>query len=396
MRTLILGGQVLTPDETLDGYAVLIEDDHVATLTNESVPAAERTIDATGLRVVPGLIDLHVHGAVGSDVMDATPQALTAMEHFFVRHGVTAYLPTTMTASPPALLAALSNVATAPASGGAQRLGVHLEGPYVAAGQGGAQPISWVRHPDPLEYATWLESAAVRVITLAPELPGALELIEGASRQGVHTSAGHTEATYEQIRQAVDRGLRQATHTFNAMSALHHRQPGPVGAVLIDDRVYAELIADGVHLHPAVVNLVVRAKGIDRVMLVTDAMRATGLSDGAYDLGGQTIDVRAGVARTSTGALAGSTLTLNAAVRNVQRFAQLTPNQALAMATRVPAEALGLAGSKGVLRPGADADLLLVDADWNVHAALVGGVESFDHRRTGQAHAQATETDLRG
>ena len=383
MHTLILGGQVLTPDETLDGYAVLIEEQAIVGLMSERMPAAELTIDATGLRVVPGLIDLHVHGAVGSDVMDATPEALAAMEQFFLHQGVTAYLPTTMTASPPALLAALRNVANAPAGGGAQRLGVHLEGPYVAAGQRGAQPMSWLRKPDPLEYAAWLESAAVRLITLAPELPGALELIERATRQGVHTSAGHTEATYEQIRAAVERGLRHATHTFNAMSALHHRQPGAVGAVLTDDRVYAELIADGVHVHPAVVNLVVRAKGIDRVTLVTDAMRATGLSDGAYDLGGQTIEVRHGVARTAAGALAGSTLTLNAAVRNVQRAGQLTPNQALAMATRVPAEALGLAGRKGVLRPGADADLVLVDAEWKVHAAIVRGVVAFDNRQTG-------------
>jgi len=148
--------------------------------------------------------------------------------------------------------------------------------------------------------------------------------------------------------------------------------------VLTDDRVYAELIADGVHLHPAIVSLLVRAKGVDHITLVTDAMRATGLEDGGYDLGGQTIDVRNGVARTHTGNLAGSTLTLNVAVRNVQRFAHLTSNQALAMATRVPAEALDLAGRKGVLRPGADADVVLVDDDWNVHAALVGGVLAFD------------------
>jgi N-acetylglucosamine-6-phosphate deacetylase len=381
VRTLIVGGQVLTPDETLDGYAVVIEDRRIAGLTDQRRLPAERTIDAAGLRVVPGLIDLHVHGAVGSDVMDATPQALRSMEDFFLRHGVTAYLPTTMTASPPALLAALTNVANAPASTGAQRLGVHLEGPYVAAGQRGAQPGAWLRPPDPLEYERWFASGAVRLITLAPELPGALELIESAARHGVHTSAGHTEASYEQVRTAVDRGLRHATHTFNAMSALRHREPGAVGAVLTDDRVYAEVIADGVHVHPAVVSLVVRAKGVERVTLVTDAMRATGLADGAYDLGGQTIDVRDGVARTASGALAGSTLTLNTAVHHAQRFGQLSPNQALAMATRVPAEALGLAGHKGVLRPGADADIVLVDDDWHVHAAIVGGVLAFNDRQ---------------
>jgi N-acetylglucosamine-6-phosphate deacetylase len=377
MRTVIRGGQVLTPDATLDGYAVVVEDRHIAQLTDAAPPTADRTIEATGLRVIPGLVDLHVHGAVGSDVMDATPEALAAMETFFVHHGVTAYLPTTITASPEALLAALANVASAPPSAGAQRLGVHLEGPYVAAAQRGAQPEAWLRAPDPLEYAAWFDSGVVRWITLAPELPGAVELIASGVRRGVRLSAGHTEATYEQLRQAADRGVRHATHTFNGMRGLHHRQPGAVGAVLTDDRLYAELIADGVHVHPAVVDLVVRAKGIQRVTLVTDAMRATGLSDGAYDLGGQTIDVRDGVARTAAGALAGSTLTLNRAVRNAQRFAGLSPNAALAMATRVPAEAVGLGGRKGVLRPGADADLVLVDDDWDVHAALVGGVLVF-------------------
>ena len=374
MRTIIRGGRVLTPDETLDGHAVIIQDGHIEGVSRDVLPAADRVIDATGLRVIPGLIDLHVHGAVGCDVMDATPRALTAMEEFFLRHGVTAYLATTITASPASLNAAIAVVASPRTRGGTQPLGVHLEGPYVAAAQRGAQPLAWLRAPDPLEYEAWFDSGAVRLITLAPELSGAAELIARATRRGVHVSAGHTEATYDQIRQAVEWGVRHSTHTFNRMSGLHHRQPGAVGAALTDDRIYAELIADGVHLHPAVVCLVVRAKGIDRITLVTDAMRATGLRDGAYDLGGQTIDVRDGVARTDTGALAGSTLTLNVAVRNVQRFAQLTPNQALAMATRVPAEALDLAGRKGVLRPGADADVVLVDEEWNVHAAIVGGV----------------------
>jgi N-acetylglucosamine-6-phosphate deacetylase len=179
--------------------------------------------------------------------------------------------------------------------------------------------------------------------------------------------------------QAVDRGLNQATHTFNAMLGLHHREPGTAGAVLADERIYAEVIVDGVHVHPAIVRVLVQAKGINRTILITDAIRAAGLADGDYDLGGQIVHVAGGIARTSSGSLAGSTLTLDKAVRNVMQFAGVSLNQALAMASRVPAEAMRWSGRKGVLEPGADADVILFDASLNVRGSIIAGNLVYDN-----------------
>jgi N-acetylglucosamine-6-phosphate deacetylase len=264
---------------------------------------------------------------------------------------------------------------------GAQHLGIHLEGPYIGSQFRGAQPQEWLRSPDPKEYEQWFEMGSIRLIALAPELPGTIDLIERGTHQGIRFSVGHSSASYEQVIQAADHGLSQATHTFNGMTGLHHREPGAAGAVLTDERIYAEIIVDGIHLHPAVVKLVVRAKGIDRTILVTDAIRATGLVDGDYDLGGhQKVQVRDGIARTSRGSLAGSTLAMDAALRNVMRFAGLSINDALRMATTTPAEALGLSSRKGIIQPGADADLALVDPDLNVHATIINGALVYDAR----------------
>jgi len=382
MRTLIRGGRILTPHQTLEHSVLVLENGRIAAIEPEdqvsSEPGEAEVIEAAGLWVAPGMIDLHVHGAVGCDTMDASIAGLCKMSAYFLRQGVTAYLPTTITQTADAIRRAIDSVVEfSRAPEGARPLGLHLEGPYLAYKNRGAQAPDWLRNPDPAEYRPWFESGFVRLVTLAPELPGALELIRAAVRAGVRTSAGHTEASFEQMRRAAGAGLTQATHTFNGMTGLHHREPGTVGAVLTDDRIYAEVIADGVHLHPAVLGLVFRVKGPERALLVTDAMRATGMEDGEYELGGQMMTVRGGVARTPTGGLAGSTLTMAQALKNAVRFggveAGLTLNQALAMATSTPAEALGLGGRKGCLCPGADADIILLDADLNLQLALVGG-----------------------
>jgi N-acetylglucosamine-6-phosphate deacetylase len=213
----------------------------------------------------------------------------------------------------------------------------------------------------------------VRLITVAPEIQGAAALIETAVSQGIEFAAGHTGATYEQLLEAADRGLRQTTHTFNAMLGLHHRNPGTLGGALTDDRIYAQLIGDGIHVHPAMVKLLVRAKGAKRTILITDSMRAAGLQDGLYTLGAQPITVTEGVARTASGALAGSTATLDTVLRNVIQFAEISLPEALTMGTATPAEAMGLTGRKGTLNPGSDADVILLDDDMNVRMTIICG-----------------------
>ena len=384
MRTIIYGGTLLTPDETLPDHALVIEAGHIVALEPGLHPvsagAHERILHADGLRVAPGLIDLHVHGSAGSDTMDATPAALAAMSNFIIKHGVTAYLPTTITGPGAAIQTAITNVERTPQpEDGAHHLGVHLEGPYLSPTQRGAQPEEFLRQPDPGEYDSWLDSSVVRLVTVAPEIPGVFSLIDRGVAKGIRFSAGHCQANYEQMMQAVDRGLNQATHTFNAMLGLHHREPGTAGAVLADERIYAQVIVDGVHVHPAIVRVLVQAKGINRTILITDAIRAAGLADGDYDLGGHIVHVAEGIARTSSGSLAGSTLTLDKAVRNVMQFAGVSLNQALAMASRVPAEAMRWSGRKGVLEPGADADVILFDASLNIRASIVAGNLVYDN-----------------
>jgi len=374
MRTRITGGKLVIPQEIITDHTLVIEDGKISAIEPDSGQnSADSVIDARGMWVAPGLIDVHVHGGKGHDTMDATPEAIHGMARFFAQHGVTSYYPTTMTAPADAIIAAIENVARCPQpEDGAQHLGVHVEGPYINTEFPGAQPSADIRLPDPAEYARWLDSGVVKLITVAPEIEGAAELIEKATSQGVEFAAGHTGASYEQLLEAADHGLRQATHTFNAMLGLHHRKPGTLGGTLTDDRIYAQIIGDGIHVHPAMVKLLIRAKGAKRTILITDSMRAAGLQDGLYTLGAQPITVTEGVARTASGALAGSTATLDAVLRNVIKFAGISLPEALTMGTATPAEAMGLS-SKGKLAPGADADVILLDENLNVQMTMVCG-----------------------
>ncbi|MGB7117000.1 MAG: N-acetylglucosamine-6-phosphate deacetylase, partial [Anaerolineales bacterium] len=334
----------------------------------------DRVIDARGYWISPGLIDVHVHGAMGFDTMDATPEALHTMGSFFAKHGVTSYLPTTMTETPEAILKSITNVANcAQSDEAAQHLGVHVEGPYFNPAHKGAQPEHNLRDADPSEYESWLDTGVVKLVSIAPERTGSMAFIDRSIAGGVEFSVAHSGASYERVIESADHGLRQATHTFNGMLGLHHRLPGTVGAVLTDDRIYAQVICDGVHVHPAVIGLIVRAKGSHRTILITDAIMATGLTDGEYELGGEKIVVKEGISRTVAGSLAGSTLTLDAAIRNMIAFTPLSFEEVLPMATSVPAKAMKWYGKKGVIRPGADADITIFDHDLNVRLTMAAG-----------------------
>lgn len=382
MSTTIIHANVFTPDEILPDHSIEIENGVIKKVYptgNSDAASKNDIINAQGLLVTPGLIDIHIHGDMGSDSMDATLEAYNTMSGFLCEHGVTSFLATTVTSSEVNISSALKmiermmNKVT-----GAQLLGAHVEGPYINITYKGAQNPAYFRTPQKAEYEAWVETGVVKLITIAPELDGMDEFIRFCVDHNIELAIGHSQATYEQVRHAADLGARQATHLFNGMLGLHHREPGTVGGVLMDDRIYAQIIVDGVHLHPAIVKFVTQVKGIDHTILISDAMRATGLDNGKYDLGGQEVTVMDGVARIANGALAGSTLTLDKAIQNTMAFSGLDFQQVLPMATRVPAQAMHWDEHKGAIKAGFDADITFFTPQHEVAASMVAGKMVFN------------------
>jgi N-acetylglucosamine-6-phosphate deacetylase len=338
----------------------------------------EQTLDAGGSWVLPGFIDVHVHGGYGADFMDASLEALDTITGFHSKNGTTAMLATTMTASHEQLSAVLAVVDEYMQGDmpNAQLLGVHLEGPFISPVFPGAQNPAFIALPQIPWLEDWVRQHpdVIRLLTLAPEREGALPLISWLRAQGITVACGHTNASYEQIEAAVEHGLQHAVHTFNAMKMLHHREPGTVGAVLSDDRIYAEVIADGHHVHPACIQLLSKAKPKDKLLLVTDAMSATGLGEGIYDLGGLKVTVAGGVARLVEGdSLAGSTLTMMEAFRFCVEKVGLPVPQVSQMASGTPAATLGFADHMGSIAVGKQADLLLVSSDLQLQTVWIKG-----------------------
>ena len=369
---LLANARLALPDGVLRHGWLRVEDGRIAALGEGAAGGAGR--DLGGAVLAPGFIDVHVHGAAGAEFLDADAGQRAAILRAHARGGTTGLLATTVTASRERLAAAVAALAAAePVPGGAALLGIHLEGPYLCDRRRGAQDPAHLRAPDLGELDALLASGPVRLVTLAPELPGALAAIERLAGAGVVASVGHTDATYAQALAAFDAGATHATHLFNGMRPFHHREPGVIGAALERDDVTCELICDGEHLDPAVVGLVRRIKGLDRTVLITDAMAATGLGDGEYRLGALPVRVRGRRAELADGTLAGSTLTMGAAVRTAVRAAGLALPDALRMAAATPARVLGLEASKGALAPGLDADLVVLDDDLAVTGTMVGG-----------------------
>jgi N-acetylglucosamine-6-phosphate deacetylase len=335
-------------------------------------------VDAKGSWVLPGFIDVHVHGGYGADFMDASIEALDTITGFHSKNGTTAMLATTMT-NPYEALSAVISVVDEYVHGEmpyAQLLGVHLEGPFISPIFPGAQNPAFIVLPQ----MDWLEGwvskhpGIIRLLTLAPERDGALPAISWLNEHGITVACGHTDASYDQIEAAVENGLHHAVHTFNAMRVLHHREPGTVGAVLSDDRIYAEVIADGHHVHPAGIQILSKVKPADKLLLVTDAMSATGLGEGQYEFGGLKVVVKGGVARLLEGDnLAGSTLTMIDAFRFCVEKVGLSIPQVSQMASGTPAATLGLADRMGSIAVGKQADLLLVSPELQLQNIWIKG-----------------------
>jgi N-acetylglucosamine-6-phosphate deacetylase len=360
-------GWISTSGGVIDGMG--------AGFPDSSLVRERSVVDAAGATVLPGFVDVHVHGAVGVEVMDGDAPGLTAMSAFFARHGVTSFLATTWTAPTEETLRALHAVAevTDIDLPGARILGAHMEGPYLNDRRCGAQDPRSLRAPDLAELRRFLDTGVIRLITVAPELAGARELVATCRGEDVRVSAGHTEATYEQMVEAAAWGIAQVTHTFNAMPSLHHRRPGVVGAAMTLPRLAAELIADNQHVHPVVLAALLRAKGPDGVILVTDALRPTGLESETFLIGGRPAHIANGVVRLDDGTMAGSVLTMDVALRNLATACGVPFEELWPTSSRNGAIAAGVGHRKGSLAIGMDADLVVVGDDVDVRMTVVGG-----------------------
>ncbi len=372
MSQLLRAHRVLTEQGWLDDHQLRI-DDGVITMI-EPIPAGIAARDAELL--CPAYIDIHVHGGAGVDVMDDTPDVLDTLAKHKAREGVGAFLPTTVTASLEAIHGALRRIARRTLSGGpgAQVLGSYLEGPYFTPLNKGAHPPALFRELDIAELHALADVSqnTLRVVALAPEKPGALQAIRHLKQRGIRVMLGHSGATYAQTLAAFDAGADGLVHCYNGMTGLHHREPGMVGAGLTDTRAWLELIADGHHVHPGAMRLCCCCAK-DRIVLITDAMQAAGMPDGHYTLCGEEVSMQNGVVRTAAGGLAGSTLSLDAAVRNMVEHADITAEYAIHMASLHPARLLGIANQLGSLAPGKRANLIALNGGLHLQQIWIQG-----------------------
>jgi N-acetylglucosamine-6-phosphate deacetylase len=387
MRTTFTARRLYTPCEEIRDPLLVVEDGIIAELssrTKKELTATVALVDFGDAVLSPGFLDIHIHGGAGLDVMRTPPADLPRLGRFLASHGVTGYFPATVTAPLDVTCAALDRLADAidaaqakspdksPAE--ARPLGIHLEGPFLSHKRRGVHPPELLVSPTVQIFDRLWQAARghLRMMTIAPEIPGAIEVIAEAAKRGVCISIGHSDAQLPEAQAAVAVGARHATHTFNAMRPLDHRDPGILAEVLTDDRLTADLIADGIHVAPAVVKLFLQAKGKERAVLITDAISATGMPDGQYQLGPILVEVKDGKC-TANGSLAGSVLTMDRAVRNVTEFSDWSLRDAVRAATFNPAQAVGISKQRGVLAPGAIADFTVLSPQGDVVKTVLAG-----------------------
>jgi len=384
--TAIYAGRILTPQEEIRDGIIVVEGSQIVAVGHRDevrLPSSATDYVATEMTVVPGFVDVHLHGAGGHDVMEGTARALDRIASTVARYGTTSFLATTLSAPAEETCKSLQGIARYIRSREkansepkllAETLGIHLEGPFISKVRRGVHPADAIAKPSFELLDRFIKAADgfLKLLTLAPELPGSSDLIRAAAAAGIVVGMGHTDADYSQAMAGIGAGARHATHTFNAMRPFAHRDPGVIGAILTEPDVTAEVIADLIHVAGPAIQVLIGSKGFESVLLMTDSMAATGMPDGSYSLGKFEVNVTGGVARNAEGKLAGSTLTLDRALRNVVELG-VPLLEAVRMATMLPARRLGLAGKKGILTPGADADIVVLTPNLQVAGVMTRG-----------------------
>jgi N-acetylglucosamine-6-phosphate deacetylase len=381
---LMVHGKAVLENEVAESIYIYIEHGKIKELGPiETLPAHLKDVEKIEISeeqyVVPGFIDVHIHGAAGADTMDATIEALDTMAKALPAEGTTSFLATTITQKHEHIENALKNAALYRKgnndSGKSDILGVHLEGPFINAKRAGAQPKEYIIDPDIELFKHWQELAegSIKLVTVAPELENGTNFVAYLHENDVIASIGHSDAIYEEMEKAVKAGAKQVTHLFNGMRGIHHREPGVAGSALLFKELMVELIADGIHVRPEVMKLVINAKGTEGMILITDAMRAKCLKNGVYDLGGQDVSVAHGKALLADGTLAGSILKMNDSIRNILEAAEISLSDAVQMASVNPAKQLKVYDTKGSISAGKDADITILSKEYQVELTICRG-----------------------
>ncbi len=392
-QDVVLRGMQIYSEEKIiiNGY-IKLANQKITELGSTNIPILDDSHCKTlvlppNYKAIPGFIDIHIHGANGADTMDATQEALDTIAGALPKEGTTSFLATTITQEKSKIEAAIINAAhyihQPQGPGKAQNLGIHLEGPFINPLRSGAQPKRHIIEPDIELFQKWqsLSNHTIKIVTLAPEVPGAIELIQYMTKTSVLASIGHTDASYDETTKAIQAGAKHVTHLFNQMKGLHHREPGTAGAALLHKELKAEIIADGIHIRPEIAELAYKLKGKEGILLITDSMRAKCLRNGQSELGGQDVFVNHGKAVLKDGTLAGSILKMNQAVNNIQAYTGCSLEEAIEMASVNPAKQLGIFDRKGSINVGKDADIVILDENQEIFMTICRGKIAFQRKQ---------------